>query len=135
MAAAISRIRSLPVGLLRTRKIKATAKSTAASPPATPNKAVVGSIPSLDSRRRTPRRFRLKQPRGSPREVERSEPSGRLRAPRFDVRHASHARPLRERALEVGKRLPAPFGHDLDRPVVVVAHPAGQRQITRSALD
>src|SRR5437867_232723 len=44
MAAAISRIRSLPFGWLRTRKMRTTAKATAASPPATPNQAVLGSI-------------------------------------------------------------------------------------------
>ena len=52
IAAAISRIRSLPVGLARTRNIRTTAKATAASPPATPNHAVLGSIYLLVSRKR-----------------------------------------------------------------------------------
>src|SRR5712691_9160441 len=43
MAAAISRIRALPAGIRRTRRMRMIANSTAATPPATPNRTKLGS--------------------------------------------------------------------------------------------
>src|SRR5438477_6742812 len=64
MAAAISRMRSLPVGSRRTMTIKTTANSTAARPPATPNRTRFGSTnpPRLTSPNKKARSERVYEP-------------------------------------------------------------------------
>src|SRR5256885_5548311 len=130
IAAAISRIRSLPVGLARTRKIRTMAKATAASPPATPNHAVLGSIYLLVSRKRRkmPRLERLvepeihhRSPSGSPGELERVEAPGCVRPARLDAVDAGQPRTLLEGAFQLFELLTAAFGDQLHGPVVVVA--------------
>src|SRR6267378_4504915 len=64
MAAAISRMRSLPVGRRRTRPMRTTANSTAARPPATPKRTKLGSTnpPRLTSPNKTARSERVYEP-------------------------------------------------------------------------
>src|SRR5690242_7733059 len=128
-------MRSLPVGLLRTRKIRTTANRTAAMPPATPNRAVLGSIYLPRFAERKPRRSRLKELAESPREVEGLERPCRLRPVGVDAAHARHPGPPADGALELGQRLRRALGDQLHRAVAVVADPAGQAEVSGLALD
>src|SRR6266852_5040423 len=68
MAAAISRMRALPAGIRRTRRIRTTAHSTAATPPTTPNRTKLGStclstnLSTDTTLERTARSERVSQP-------------------------------------------------------------------------
>src|SRR5690242_2006762 len=126
-------MRSLPVGRLRTRKIRTTANATAARPPATPNQATLGSTypPSIYRRVSTVRSDRLKL---SPREVEGAERPRRARPISIDPVDAGGARPFLHRLFEVLERVAGSFGDNLHRPVVVVSHPATQAELVRPAL-
>src|SRR5258708_34457905 len=68
MAAAISRMRALPAGIRRTRRMRMTPNSTAATPPATPNRTKLGStylstnLAADTTLERTARSERVSQP-------------------------------------------------------------------------
>src|SRR5712691_6812114 len=116
--------------------MRTTANATAASPPATPNQAVFGSIylPLSERRPKKPRTHTLKEVAGSPSEVEAVQAAGRARPLDVDAFDVRHARAAFDRAPELFQLVPGALRDELDRAVAVVPYPAGQPELRRGPL-